>query len=213
MPRLSHRWRVGSRPKEVKVSSPSLESSELDALTRGWWLPVLAGVVSIAAGIIILAKPSNSLATLAVISGIFILVDGIVELAMALSRRSENRGAAAVLGVLSVIVGILLIRHPIAGVVAVALLLSAWLIAAAVVRFVLAFESPEHRLRGIAVALVLAAAGIIIVASPNIGYATLALIAGLGFIGYGVGMVMLGLAIRTVHHVAAPRAHQGGLTT
>jgi uncharacterized membrane protein HdeD (DUF308 family) len=167
-------------------------------------MAALVGVISIIAGIIVLAKPSNSLSTLAVVSGIFVLIDGIAAIVAALGRDRENRGLLATLGVVSVVVGILLIRHPMAGVSAVALLLGIWLIAAAVVRLVVAFELGEGRLRQLIVALILAVVGIVIVSSPHIGYATLALIVGLGFIGYGTAMVVVGVAIRTVGD-AAPR--------
>ena len=55
-------------------------------------------VLSIAAGIIILLKPGDSLATLAVIAGIFLLVDGILELAASLMRGTQSRGSLALLG-------------------------------------------------------------------------------------------------------------------
>jgi uncharacterized membrane protein HdeD (DUF308 family) len=63
-----------------------------------------------------------------------VLIDGIVAIVAPLGPDTENRGLVAILGVVRVVVGILLIRHPIAGVTAVALLLGIWLIAAAVVR-------------------------------------------------------------------------------
>ena len=46
--------------------------------------------------------------------------------------------------------------------------------------------------------LLLAIFGIVIVASPHIGYATLALITGIGFICYGLGMLALGWAMHVV---------------
>ena len=182
----------------------SLNSDALREVTWGWWLALLIGVVSIIAGIIVIAKPSNSLATLAVIFGIFILVDGIVELVAALSAQTQSRGLLAVIGVISVIAGVLLIRHPLGGVRAVALLIGIWLIAAGLVRFVAAFETPENRLWRIAVSLVLAIFGIIIVSSPHIGYATLALITGIGFICYGIGMIALGWAMHVLRRAGTP---------
>jgi uncharacterized membrane protein HdeD (DUF308 family) len=182
------------------VSDGSFTSSELRELTWGWWLAMLMGVVSVVAGIIVLAKPSNSLATLAVIFGIFVLIDGIVELVASLSGGTPNRGLLAVIGVLSVIAGVLLIRHPLGGVRAVALVLGIWLIAAGVVRFIAAFDAAGNLVWRIAVALVLVIVGIVIVASPHIGYATLALITGLGFICYGVGMMVFGWALHAVRH-------------
>src|SRR5205807_2191585 len=162
-------------------SGTSLKRVELRNLTWGWWLALLIGAMSIVAGIIVVLKPSNSLSTLAVIFGIFILLDGIVELVGALSGDTENRGALTVLGVLSVIAGVLLIRHPLGGVKAVALLLGIWLIAAGVVRLVAALAIPGGRLWRICTALVLVLFGVVIVSSPHIGYATLALIAGICF--------------------------------
>jgi uncharacterized membrane protein HdeD (DUF308 family) len=91
----------------------ALASNEVRAATGGWWLLLLVGVISIAAGVTILVKPGDSLATLAVIAGIFLLVDGILELTAALLHGTQSRGMVALLGVLTAIVGVLLIRHPI----------------------------------------------------------------------------------------------------
>lgn len=189
----------------------SLDSDAVREITWGWWLALLIGVVSIVAGIIVVAKPSNSLATLAVIFGIFILVDGIVELGAALSAQTESRGLLGVLGVISVIAGVLLIRHPLGGVRAVALLIGIWLIAAGLVRFIAAFETPENRIWRIGVSLILAIFGVVIVASPHIGYTTLALITGIGFICYGIGMIAVGLAMHVLRRGGLPPTN--GVTT
>jgi len=195
------------------LSSASLKTSELRELTWGWWLALLIGAISIVAGIIVILKPSNSLSTLAVIFGIFILVDGIAELVAALSGDTQNRGLLAVLGALSVIAGVLLIRHPLGGVKAVALLLGIWLIAAGVVRFVAALAFPGNRLWRIVVALVLAIFGVVIVSSPHIGYATLAVIAGICFICYGIGMLAVGWAIREIRRHGLPVETDAGAVT
>ena len=185
------------------MSDTRLEPQELRALTTGWWLAALIGALSLVAGIIVLLKPSNSLNTLAVVTGIFILVDGIIELIAAVSSDTQNRGLLAVIGALSVIAGVLLIRHPLGGVKAVALLLGIWLIASGVVRFVAAFAAPDHRVWRICVALVLAIFGIAIVSSAHIGLATLALLVGLSFIMSGFGMIAAGVLLRSAGHAEA----------
>jgi uncharacterized membrane protein HdeD (DUF308 family) len=182
------------------LASTSLGPEEVRALTWGWWLALVIGALSVVAGVIVILKPSNSLATLAVITGIFILVDGILELVAAVIDDTQNRGLVAVIGSLSVIAGVLLIRHPLGGVKAVALLLGIWLIAAGVVRFVVAFAVAENRIWHLCVALVLAIFGIVIVSSPHIGYATLAVITGLGFIFYGITMLAVAWAMRAIRH-------------
>lgn len=192
--------------------SPSSPAA-LRELSSGWWLAALIGVISVVAGAIVLAKPSDSLATLAVIMGVFVLVDGIAALVSALSSEAENRGLVVILGVVSVVVGTLLIRHPTRSVTAIALLIGIWLIVAGVVRLVVAFALPDHRVRRIAVALVTGIAGVVIVASPHIGYTTLALIVGLGFIAYGAGMVLLGWAMYAVRDAPASTARHGTVAT
>ena len=180
-------------------------TADVRAATGGWWLLALVGVLSIAAGIIILFKPSDSLATLAVIAGIFLLLDGILELAASLMHSTLNRGSLALLGVLTAIVGVLLIRHPIKGVAAVALLIGIWLIAIGVLRLIAAFDLDENRGWGIFAGAVELLAGIVIVSDPNIGFATLAVLAGIAFIFNGIGMFALGWSLHEVRHeVAAP---------
>jgi uncharacterized membrane protein HdeD (DUF308 family) len=180
-------------------------TADVRAATGGWWLLALVGVLSIAAGITILIKPGDSLATLAVIAGIFLLVDGILELAASLLNGTQSRGSLALLGVLTAIVGVLLIRHPIGGIAAVALLIGIWLIAVGVLRVIAAFDIDEDRGWNIFAGAVELLAGIVIVSDPNIGFATLALLVGIAFILNGMGMFALGWSLHTVRHeVTAP---------
>lgn len=168
---------------------------EARALTWGWWLLLLVGLLGVAAGVIILLKPSDSLVTLTVIAGIFLLADGIIELGSALARSARNRGMIALFGVLTAGIGVLLIRHPIGGVTAVALLVGIWLIAIGVIRLVASFDEVEHRGWHVLAGLIALAAGIVIVAVPNIGFTTLAILVGIGFIVNGVGAIGLGWAM------------------
>jgi uncharacterized membrane protein HdeD (DUF308 family) len=176
------------------------------ALSRSWWIAVVLGVLSIVAGAIVLARPDHSLRALAVIIGIFILIDGIVEVYWAIADGVESHGTAALLGILNVVVGVLLVRHPIAGVQAVALFIGIWLIAVGVVRAVLAFGVPGGRLGRLLIAGVEILAGIIIVASPDIGYTTLTWLVGLSFIANGIAMIAGGVLLRMLKPPGAEAA-------
>jgi uncharacterized membrane protein HdeD (DUF308 family) len=171
---------------------------EIRALSRSWWIAVGLGVLSIVAGAIVVARPDHSLRALAVIIGIFILIDGIVEIYWAIADGVESHATAALLGILNVVVGILLIRHPIAGVQAVALFIGIWLTAVGVFRAVVAFGSPGGRLGRLLIAGIEILAGIVIVASPDIGYATLTLLVGISFIANGIAMIAAGVLLRTL---------------
>jgi uncharacterized membrane protein HdeD (DUF308 family) len=74
--------------------------------------------------------------------------------------------------------------------------LSFWFIMVGVADLARAMERHEHRVISIILGVVSIAAGVIIVANPDIGLATLALIAGIGFIVRGTVEVMAALYIR-----------------
>ena len=164
--------------------------------SSGWWIFALVGFLSLVAGIIVLFKPEDSLTTLAVIAGIFILLNGILELIASFMRSTSNRGLVAILGVVTAIVGILLIRHPIGGVEFVALLIGLWLITIGIIRFVSAFDEYDHRFWYALAGVIELVAGIAIIFNPDIGFATLALLIGIGFIINGIGMSALGWGLR-----------------
>jgi uncharacterized membrane protein HdeD (DUF308 family) len=181
----------------------TLYEVDVKQATWGWWLLVLVGVLSIVAGVIVIFKPGDSLATLAVIIGIYLLLDGILEIASSFFRGTRNRGLVALFGVITAIVGVLLIRHPIGGVAAVALLIGLWLITIGVIRFVTAFEEYEHRMWHAIAGLVEILAGIVIVSTPSIGFATLAILVGIGFILNGIAVTALGWGMHEVRQEAS----------
>jgi uncharacterized membrane protein HdeD (DUF308 family) len=127
--------------------------------------------------------------------GIFLLIDGVVELLSAFWRPPESRMLAVLIGVLGVVVGILLVRHPTHAVNAIGLLIGLWLIAAGVVRLLRALVTARPILHA-AVAVVEIVVGIVIVGNPHIGYGTLAILTGIWLIINGVGMIGLGLTVR-----------------
>lgn len=176
----------------------AVKPEQVRALARAWWLAVALGLLSLIAGGLVLAKPDHSLRAVAVIIGIFVLIDGAVELYLSLAGRVEDRATAALLAIVNVIVGVLLIRHPIAGVQAIALFIGIWLIAVGVLRGLAALDTPAPRLGRLIVAGVEIIAGIVIVSSPNIGYATLALLVGLSFVANGIAMIVFGILLRTL---------------
>lgn len=181
--------------------------AELDQVSWGWRLLVAVGLLSVVAGVIILFKPGDSLETLAVIAGIFLLIDGIFELASSFMSSTRNHGMAALLGAITAIVGVLLIRHPLESVEAVALLIGLWLIAIGVIRFATAFDELDHRGRYALAGAIELIAGIVIVANPDIGLTTLSILVGIAFIFNGVGLAVLGWGL----HEARQEAFRPGI--
>ena len=166
------------------------------------WVILAIGVLSVIAGVVLVLKPSHSLSTLAVIFGIFLLLDGIAELIQSFGRAVEHRALAAILGVLGIVFGLLLIRHPSGAVTTIGLLIGIWLVAAGIVRLIRAVYVGAHLALSVVIALLEIVAGIVIVSNPHIGYSTLAIISGIWLILSGLGVVALGVA---VHRAAQAR--------
>jgi uncharacterized membrane protein HdeD (DUF308 family) len=183
-----------------------VEKSEADAVrdsARLWWLFIVMAAVSLVAGVILVAKPSHSLATLAVVVGIFMVLDGVVEL-LSSFRREEGRALAAILGVLGIVIGIILIRHPTHAVNAVGLVIGIWLVAAGVVRLVRAVVEWIRPLLRSAIAVLEIVIGVAVVSDPHIGYATLAVLIGIWFILNAIGLVALGVVLRGATRAEPP---------
>ncbi len=178
---------IGPVPAPISGEPSMRASSELAEVPRAWVLTLLA-LLSVAVGVVVLANPSISLATLAVLSGIYLLVTGLCELGLSLTNRHENRALIAVFGVTTTIAGVLLIRHPTHAVTVIAILVGLWLLVSGLVRLVRVFGEPGPRLWVALWAVLELLAGIVIVSTPRIGVATLALILGISLIARGVAI-------------------------
>jgi uncharacterized membrane protein HdeD (DUF308 family) len=162
-----------------------------------WWLWAIAGLVTLGIGIVVLLEPGNSVKALAVITGIYLLADSVLAFIDALGRHTESREMSAIHGVISLVVGIILVRHPIQSVSAIAIFIGIWLLTIGCIGVVAAFHRPDHVGISLVIALIAAAAGAIIIAQPHIGYNTLAIIAGISLALQGLGMIVLGFTIRS----------------
>jgi uncharacterized membrane protein HdeD (DUF308 family) len=190
------------------MSDWEVSREELHELTAAWWLLMLLGVLSVVAGLVVLAKPSHSLATLAVIFGVFVLIDSIYELVRSLF--AERGGVGVLVGAVGTVVGILLIRHPIHGVLGIGLLIGLWFVAVGVIRLVRAFAL-EPRAWNLAVALLQLVAGIVIVSSPHVRFATLAALVGISLILNGVATAGLGWGMHALRRAAPSLTPSAGL--
>lgn len=134
------------------------------------------------------------------IVGILLLVDGVVAIVASIFRRGEGRGMLALIGVLSAIAGLVLIKKPFGTLVVFALIFAVWLIVAGVVRFLGAFGEPEGRAGSIAIAIFDFVAGIVILSVPGPSLATLAVMIGIVLIFRGALWIGAGCELRGLGH-------------
>jgi uncharacterized membrane protein HdeD (DUF308 family) len=109
-------------------------------LSRYWWVFLVRGIVAILFGILAFALPGITLASLVLVIGAYMLVDGALALWAAVTGQTaiENRWLVGLQGVLGVAVGVLTFLMP--GITAIGLLvfIVAWALAVGVLQIVAA---------------------------------------------------------------------------
>jgi uncharacterized membrane protein HdeD (DUF308 family) len=163
-----------------------------------WWLMVLGGVLSVIAGFLVLVFPGLTLLLLAWFLGFYFLIAGAFELMEAFmgDETAGGRVLMAVLGALSIIVGLLVLREPGQGVLALALLLGVYFVAMGALSIARAASQAEGRGLLIFVAILDLAIGAIILVQPALGVATLVLLVWIRLLLRGVLLIGGGFQLK-----------------
>jgi uncharacterized membrane protein HdeD (DUF308 family) len=85
------------------------QGDELEA--NEWWIGLLQGIASVVIGILLITDPSATLTTLLIFFGIYLFVSGIFDLVRLFVNRS-NWGWRLVSGILGIVAGLAIVRHP-----------------------------------------------------------------------------------------------------
>jgi uncharacterized membrane protein HdeD (DUF308 family) len=93
----------------------------IEQSARRWWTLVVRGILVIAFGILTVALPAVAVTALVLLFGIYSLADGFASLSSALRQRIGGRWMQVLVGVLSVVAGLVALFWP--GITAVALIL------------------------------------------------------------------------------------------
>lgn len=109
----------------------------------GWGWKMLVGILGILAGVIVLIYPFYSAVLIPTIYAIIIGVEGLVIGAIYLVQGFSGEGwGTAVLGILSIIFGLILVAHPFIAALAFVLLLAGLAVVAGVAAIILALRMP-----------------------------------------------------------------------
>jgi uncharacterized membrane protein HdeD (DUF308 family) len=151
-----------------------------------WWLFLISGVVSGAIGIALLVYPGPSLKVVGVFLGIDLLIAGVLLIARGVAKHSaadaDDSPAMLLLGTLALIAGLIVIRNPGHTVVLLTLAFAIYLVVAGALALGRALVNREHRGVSVARGVVLVAAGVVIIAWPDISLKTLAVLAGIALL-------------------------------
>ena len=166
---------------------------------RHWGWVLAFGIITLAIGVIALAWPGETLIVVAVLFGIQLVVMGIFRFVAAFAAGDVGGGTRvlyALLGVLSLIIGLYALRHVLITLLALALLLGIFWVVNGFVEIFGALthrDSPHRGWTGFMGVLSIVA-GLVVLAYPGISLVTLALVLGIWLIIYGV--MEIGMAFR-----------------
>ena len=175
-----------------------------------WGLIVLLGVLSVILGLLAIAYPGATIVTISIFFAAWLFVSGIFSLIGSFSRDGDtgSRVLAAIIGVLSIIVGWALLRTPFQSVEVFIFVIGIFFLIQGVMTFISAFAFKQGRNLRILSGLLGIIAGLIVLTYPISSAVTLALIAGIWLIILGIMQVVAGFQLRSARDRlnAAPSA-------
>jgi uncharacterized membrane protein HdeD (DUF308 family) len=167
-----------------------------------WWAFLVAGLVSIAAGILAIVFPDITLLALGIFIGVGLLFAGALDIAAAVGGAPDSRALSAIVGVVTIIAGVVCLRRPGESLIALVVVLGIYLIVTGIVRFIRAFAELEDRALQLGLALVDVILGVLILALPGVSLVTLAILFALSLLARGAFMVLVGFRMRSAGKAA-----------
>jgi uncharacterized membrane protein HdeD (DUF308 family) len=173
----------------------------LTGLGRHWGWVFAYGALTLIAGLVVLIWPSETLLVLAVLFGIQLIISGIFRFVSAIAVDDLTGGTRvllALLGVLSIIIGLWAIRHAVLTLVALAVFLGIyWVISGVIDVFTaLVHRGTQNRGWTVFTGILSVVAGLIVLAWPGLTLLTLAIILGIWLLIFGVMEMMAGWRLR-----------------
>ncbi|MFE3323549.1 HdeD family acid-resistance protein [Streptomyces sp. NPDC059176] len=174
----------------------------LGELGSSWWWALGLALATLIPGILVLVWPDETLKVLAIIIGLQLLLTGLFRFVTAFSKsrgREGNRLFAVLIGLVAVLAGVLVLRHPMQTIAALSLIVGAfWLLSGILTAFIAAADR-ELRHRGLAFATgaLGVIAGIVVLAYPVNSAVALARLLGLWLVLLGIVELAGAFALRS----------------
>ncbi len=188
-----------SNPGEASVTSTDRDILRMVGRSWGWVL--FFGIVTLILGVLVVIRPKDTVYAFAILLGIWLFVAGLFRIVTAIAESGDtagNRWFVAVLGLLSVIIGILFLRHTEETVTTLAFLIGLFWVVGGIIEFFTAYGDDGSPARGwrIAMGVLAFAAGIVTLVVPHLTLNVLAVIMGIWLIIYGVLEIALSFQLR-----------------
>lgn len=177
----------------------------IKSAVKHWYLHLIIGIVLILTGIWTFSRPLQSYFALTLIFSISFLVSGVMEMIFAISNRKimENWGWTLSLGILTTIVGVLLISNPAISAVTLPLYIGFMLLFHSIWAIASAIDIKNYGITQWGILLFIGILGAIfsffVIWKPQFGGMTIVIWTGLALVSTGVFNFYLSIKMRKIH--------------
>ncbi|HET9649206.1 MAG TPA: HdeD family acid-resistance protein [Microlunatus sp.] len=184
------------------MSSVVIVSEEFAPVAkRAWIWSIVRGVLAIIFGILALVWPLQTAVALAILVGIFALVDGVVDIVDAIRfRGSPGVGVRVFLGIVSLLFGALVLFWPQISLGVLVILVAIWSILIGSLQIIanvsMRKESGRSWVWGVIAGAIGVIFGIVVLIAPKAGVITLVWLLGIWALIFGVLLLVLGFHLR-----------------
>jgi uncharacterized membrane protein HdeD (DUF308 family) len=187
-------------PAHAGPNPVSPAATAVAAVGRHWGLVVALGILSVVAGLAMLVWPQETVLVIAVIIGIQLIVNGLVRLVQSFAVDDASGGERvllALLGIFSILVGVLCLRNILQTVAALAILVGVFWLVAGIIDVIGGLSPGQVRGRGwrLLTGALGVIAGIAVLAYPGISLAALVALFGIWLLLYGALAIGTGFAL------------------
>ncbi len=193
------------------LSAPQLK----EIAGRSWIWSIVRGVAAVIFGLVAFVAPIATAFALALVIGLFAIIDGIVDIVDAI----RHRGAAGmvsriVLGAVSIVFGLVMLLWPGLSLEVLVIIVGIWAIVAGILQIVV---STGHRgvpgsgwVWGLVAGILTVGFGVLVMIRPGSGLITLIWILGVYAVLFGIVLIVLGVQLRKYARSGDPIGMAGG---
>jgi uncharacterized membrane protein HdeD (DUF308 family) len=196
----------GGMPNPNSADLSNTERDVLRLVGRSWGWVLFFGIVTLVLGVLVALRPEGSIYFFAFVLGIWLFVSGLFRVVVAIADDEDTSGMRwlmAILGVLSVIIGILFLRHTDETLTSLAFLIGLFWVVGGMIEFFTAYGDRTSDARGfrVVMGLLAIAAGVVTLVWPGITLVVLAVVIGAWLAIYGLLEIAVSFQLRRLAKV------------
>ena len=181
-------------------------TAKVSRVIRHWWLLMLAGILCVAAGVVVFIFPMESYMTLSILFGVLMVIVGAIQLIIASTSGNylAMKGYVIAGGILDLFMGIFLCVYPAVTVVLLPIMLGIWLMYHSFMMIAFGGDMETFKVGGsgwvvFGGSLLLILSILVLVNPFSAGIAAVVVLTGVGLVVFGIILMMLAFKLKEVH--------------